>query len=144
MSLSNTCFISGHLDLTQEEWNAHYKEKIDKAIESGCNFVIGDAPGADYMSALYLKEKGVGNVLIFHMFNEPRNNPGFCTKGGFKTDTERDEFMTCASGFDIAWVRSEEECKKLYGKQWKPRISGTQRNLDRRKTQCYYLLPNKN
>ncbi len=132
MSLDNTCFISGHTDLTQKEWDEHYKEKIDKAIESGCNFIVGDSNGTDAMSLHYLKHKKVSNVLICHMLDEPRNNPGFCCKGGFKSDTERDEFMTSASGLDIAWVRPEEECKKLYGKKWKPRISGTELNIIRR------------
>lgn len=143
--MDKTCFISGHLDLSQEEWDTHYKEPIDKAIEMGCNFIVGDAKGADYISSSYLKERGVSNVIIYHMFEKPRNNPGYCSKGGFKTDTERDEFMTCASGFDIAWVRPKEERIKLYGENYQSeRLSGTQRNLDRRKKHNEFLLSNKN
>ena len=41
--------------------------------------------------------------------------------------------MTEDSDRDIAWIRSEEETKKLYGKKYRPgRVSGTQKNIDRR------------
>ena len=106
-------FISGHLDLTQEEFDKHYKPAINYAIYFGYSFVIGDARGADKMSQEYIK--GMGNnvwelVTVYHMFDKPRNNVGnFTTKGGFKSDEERDIKMTLASDYDIAWVRPGRE-----------------------------------
>jgi hypothetical protein len=67
------------------------------------------------------------------MFDKPRNNFSFECKGGFTSDTERDESMTKDSDFNILWVRSEEETKKLLGKKYKPGfVSGTERNRLRR------------
>ena len=134
--MPKTYFISGHLDIRQNEWSEHYRQRIDKIIENDplCCFVIGDARGTDKLSSKYLWNRGIKNVTIYHMFDKPINNPGFPTKGGFKSDNERDTSMTNNSDQDIAWVRSEEESKKLYGKRYrKNRISGTQKNINRRK-----------
>lgn len=40
-------FISGHLDITEEEFNSHYVAMIDAAIESRGHFVVGNARGSD-------------------------------------------------------------------------------------------------
>jgi len=117
-------YISGHLDLTPEEFEEHYKPSIDAAIFHGNEMVVGDARGADKMAQEYIKS--IGNnvyelVTVFHMFTNPRNNvANFKTVGGFKTDTERDEAMTAASDYDIAWVRPGRE------------KSGTAKNIARR------------
>ena len=116
-----TYFISGHLDLTQEEFDLHYKSLIDAALLKGCGFVIGDASGGDTMAQKYLCDK-THNVVIYHMFTEPRNYvcKQFETKGGYKSDGERDREMTEHSDEDIAWIRPGKE------------KSGTARNLKRR------------
>lgn len=47
--------------------------------------------------------------------------------------SQRDAAMTASSDYDILWVRSDEETKKLYGAKYRPgRVSGTQKNKDRR------------
>ncbi|MDY6900356.1 MAG: hypothetical protein SWZ49_20110 [Cyanobacteriota bacterium] len=112
-------FISGHLDLTQTEFNEHYCPQIDDALSNNQGFVVGDARGADTLAQQYLLNKTKA-VVVYHMFESPRNNAGFPTRGGFQTDNERDEQMTRDSHQDIAWVRRGR--KK----------SGTQKNLDRR------------
>jgi len=118
-------FISGHLDLTPEEFDEHYKPFIDAAVFHGNKMVVGDAKGADAMAQEYIKS--IGNnvyelVTVYHMFEHPRNNAAeFKTRGGFKSDTERDEAMTKASDYDIAWVRPGRE------------KSGTAKNIARRK-----------
>jgi uncharacterized protein (DUF433 family) len=112
-------YISGHLDLTEDEFEEHYRPKIDDAIARGDRFVVGDAPGADRMAQLYLHGK-THRVMVYHMKTSPRNNVGFHTVSGFESDTERDEQMTYNSTTDIAWVRPGRE------------DSGTRRNLDRR------------
>ncbi|MBD2206972.1 hypothetical protein H6G33_31360 [Calothrix sp. FACHB-1219] len=112
-------FISGHLDITQAEFEMHYRPLIDRAIAQNECFVVGDAPGADTLAQQYLWGRTEA-VIVYHMFTSPRNNPGFSTRGGFQSDLERDTQMTLDSDRDIAWVRPGRE------------QSGTQANCDRR------------
>lgn len=123
--MSEIAFISGHLDVTQAEFDHFYKQHIDTAIEKGHSFVVGDARGADTLAQVYLHSRGVKNVTVFHMFKKPRGEKGgvFPTKGGFRTDDERDSAMSSSSTYDIAWLRDPE------------RNSGTRRNLERRTKQ---------
>ena len=113
------CFISGHLDLSEQEFQEHYAPRIDRALALGATFVVGDARGADAMAQLYLKLKGA-NSTVYHMFESPRHNAGFATKGGFRNDSERDAAMTLDSTEDLAWIRPGRE------------KSGTAKNLKRR------------
>jgi len=116
-----TYFISGHLDLTEDEFNEHYGPIIDLALSDQDSFVIGDARGADTIAQAYLTNK-TSRVIVYHMFESPRNNVGdFPTIGGFRSDNERDSSMTQNSDHDIAWVRPGR--KK----------SGTAKNIERRK-----------
>lgn len=121
-------FISGHLDLTQEEFNQHYAPQIDKVLaEPGFNaFVVGDARGADTMAQEYLaknRSTAYNHTTVFHMFDKPRNcaDADFATKSGYQTDEERDNAMTIESHYDIAWVRPGRE------------KSGTAKNIERRR-----------
>lgn len=119
-------FISGHLDLTLEEFLAHYVPQFEAALDIDPNsaFVVGDAGGADTAAQGWLKtflQDGQRNVIVYHMFESPRNNVGgFPTRGGFINDDERDAAMTADSTDDIAWVRPGRE------------RSGTAKNLKRR------------
>ena len=125
-----TYFISGHLDLTPEEFSEHYAPKIDAGIEAKANFVVGDARGADALAQQYLHSKQLPphteafphRVKVYHMLDAPRFNAGFPTVGGFKSDADRDMAMTFASYEDICWVRPGRE------------KSGTAKNLKRRKS----------
>ena len=114
-------FISGHGDVTSDEFKSHYAFKIDIALKKGdCKFIVGDFRGLDAMAQKYLKDKNA-NVTVYHMFKSPMNNIGIhSTKGGFKDDKSRDSTMTKDSDFDIAWVREGKE------------HSGTAKNLKRR------------
>lgn len=115
-----TYFISGHLDLTQEEFDLYYAPRINSVMQEAKWFVVGDARGTDSMAQSYLKLNGAKNVTVFHMFESPRNNPGFPTMGGFDGDDDRDAAMTRVSDEDIAWVRPGRD------------RSGTAANLARR------------
>lgn len=48
-------FISGHRDITQEEFDANYVPAIEDAIDNGqttwedCEFIVGDCKGCDQM-----------------------------------------------------------------------------------------------
>lgn len=119
--MQKTAFVSGHLKISQEEFETHYIPLLDKGIEEGHKFVIGDANGVDAMAQQYLEQKGVTDITVYHMFTSPRNTVT-CAKlvGGFTDDDSRDAAMTKASTYDIAWVRQGKE------------KSGTQKNLDRR------------
>lgn len=117
-----TAYISGHLKLSAAEFEEHYVPKIQEAAKRGDSFVVCDARGADTMAQEYFYQIGVENVTVYHMFDKPRNNKyHFPTKGGYKTDDERDAACTATSDYDIAWVRPGRE------------ESGTAKNLHRRK-----------
>jgi 8-oxo-dGTP pyrophosphatase MutT (NUDIX family) len=119
-----SCFVSGHLDLTREEFDAHYFPRIFEAHASGMTFVVGDANGVDLMAQDAIKHFG-GKAVVYHMLGRARNNPhGFPTRGGFKSDSQRDAAMTKASAEDIAWVRPGREG------------GGTARNIARRQRQA--------
>lgn len=117
-------FISGHLNITEQEFNKYYREHVDMAITCGHDIIIGDAKGADLLAQRCCSSIQKRNYLsgIIPEFTSPRNNTGsWKTVGGFKTDDERDEAMTLASTYDIAWLRDPN------------RNSGTRRNIERRK-----------
>lgn len=117
-----TYFISGHLDLTEEEFMEHYAPRIlDVLSGPECRVVVGDASGADAIAQGYLHSLDMKQVIVFHMMKRPRNNVGgFPTISGYASDEERDTALTAASDEDIAWVRPGRE------------KSGTAKNLIRR------------
>lgn len=123
----NTYFISGHRDITEEEFEINYKVAIDSVLFDNPNaiFVVGDYYGVDIMAQNYLLDH-VGiepeRVTVYHMFDSPRNKNEKVVNlvGGFKSDEERDAAMTKASAFDIAFVRDHTK------------ISGTGTNILRR------------
>lgn len=120
--------ISGHGDLTLEEWLQHYRPEIDHALQQQAHFVVSDFRGADVLSQEYLKDK-TPHVTLCHCFEKPRyraetfNLPAkqWTIKSGFTSDEDRDVWMTANSTADIAWVREGRE------------KSGTAKNLARRK-----------
>ena len=139
-------FISGHLDLSAEQFRDHYVPYIQKAIEQGHSFVLGSARGADTMALDFLLEQKVNLKKRITVYVFSRNGHfqsktikrllhlGVKVNHGFMSDTERDEACTKASTYDIAWVRPKEETAKLLGAKYDPnRLSGTEQNLIRRK-----------
>lgn len=120
-----TYFISGHRNITFEEFEKNYAKALELAAQEQSNFVIGDYYGVDIMAQNYLMNSlkiDPDRITVYHMFEAPRNiNPKIKnTKGGFKSDSERDAAMTEASDEDIAFVRDP--------KKW----SGTGENILRR------------
>lgn len=112
---NKTVFISGHGNLTFEEWLEHYKPLIDKCLLLNYHFILGDFRGTDVLSIEYLKNK-TSNVTICHCFKKARYNVDIINLqsanwkyvGGFKTDEERDSYMTSNSDEDIAWIRYDK------------------------------------
>jgi len=117
---SKVYFVSGHLDLSVDEFLTNYVPRLEEALKEGAMFVVGDARGADVIAQRWLKQHSA-QVTVYHMFDQPRHNAGFQTVGGFVTDEGRDSYMTVISADDIAWVRPGRE------------NSGTANNLARRK-----------
>ena len=122
-----TYFISGHRDITEDEFERNYKPVLEAIVNDvpDCRFVVGDYYGADIMAQNYLVDVldvEPERITVYHMFEAPRNiNPKITnTVGGFGSDRERDEAMTAASSNDIAFVRNNTM------------ISGTAENILRR------------
>lgn len=123
----NTYFISGHRDITEEEFEANYQEKLNYVVSEheDCKFVVGDYHGVDIMAQNYLidvLQVDPSRITVYHMLEQPKNiNPKIIKlKGGFSSDDERDSAMTNASFEDIAFVRDNKK------------ISGTAENILRR------------
>ena len=113
-------FVSGHIDLTIDEFVEHYVPKLEAAVRAGAEFVTVDAPGADFYAQSVLRA-AKAKVTIYHMFTKPRNKvDGVSLVGGFKSHNQKDAAMTKVSDADIAWVRPGKD------------KSGTSRNLIRR------------
>jgi hypothetical protein len=115
--------ISGHLNLSEDEFWEHYAPAIMRAIADGHSFVVGDAPGGDRMGQTLLSGFNVP-VTVYYCanFDRPRHNiGGFPTVGAGLSQSGKDAARTRASDYDIAWVRPGRE------------DSGTARNLARRK-----------
>ena len=131
-------FISGHRNLTQEDFNNYYGEKLAQ-IETRFQFltrikeedictpyyIMGDYEGCDIMAQQFLIETLKADpkrIKVYHMGDKPMNLFSEDVKlvGGFKTDNERDEAMTFDSDEDIAFIYDETK--------W----SGTGQNILRR------------
>lgn len=130
--MTKTAMISGHLDLSESEFDGYYSPYILAAMASGHDFVIGDAKGADDMAQRLIKEwtpilNYTGRVTIYHMLTIPRFNAGFATKGGYTRDSGKDAAMTAESDYDILYVRPSKHSSES------GRVSGTENNLIRRK-----------
>ena len=123
-----TYFISGHRDLTWEEFAKWYAPLIGTIYHTDqkARFVLAECAGCDSMAQDYLLSIGVltDNVKVYHMFENPRYlaSPQFKTEGGYTSDIERDTAMTNDSDCDIAFIRIGKE------------KSGTAQNILRRWT----------
>lgn len=122
-------FISGHRDITEEEFKRYYIPAIYSAYYEDPDFegfVVGDYEGVDKMAMDYITKNLPCGLTIFHMFENPRNTPEDESRvsyiGHYKTDEERDAAMTRVSDVDIAFVKKG---------RWN---SGTAQNIKRRHT----------
>jgi hypothetical protein len=130
-------FISGHIDLSEEEFRQHYIPPLELAIAAkDASFVVGDAPGADTMAQTFLHSHGIHNVTVFHKGPQPKCNcfpEKWKTSGPFTSHSAKDAAMTDASDHDILYIRSAEETKQRLGDKYDPSfVSGTQANFNRR------------
>lgn len=114
-----TYFVSGHRDLTQEEFNEHYIPLIDKVMKEDpwAEFVVGDWEGCDTMFVEHLlTNPNYPDTIIVYadecvmkpLGEDPLNFSRIYFKECSNYD-ECDEWMTYNSDFDIAWIRPGRE-----------------------------------
>ena len=112
-----TYFISGHSDVTKEEFAKYYIPKILNGIKEKANFIMGDFIGVDTMAIEFLHNFVENNsnftatqVTIYHKKEKLECNFfNFNTKGGFSGIKDRDIAMTNNSTHDILWIREGKE-----------------------------------
>lgn len=106
-------FISGHRDLTEDEFNIYYKPKIDDVIrrDKNATFIIGTSQGCDTMAIKYLDEiEAWFKIYPYEKhYYKPKNGTGYISNNVFTSFDERDKYMTHISDFDIAWIRKGKE-----------------------------------
>lgn len=140
-----TYFISGHRNLSYEDFEKYYIPTIKNIIDFDNYpvFVMGDYEGVDKFAMDYIYNQTFCEIIIYHMGNNPKNVPenidkerptiiddihtlenkcGFLVSysGGYKSDEERDAAMTKISDCDIAFIKDN---------RWN---SGTAQNIKRR------------
>ena len=113
-------FISGHRDLTQEEFDMHYAQLIDEIMRNDpfAEFIVGDWEGCDTMSINFLLEQvEYPPITIYHVEEEPRvkygNESVLNGENIYNIKLENydecDAQMTFDSTFDVAWIRPGRE-----------------------------------
>ena len=128
-----TAFISGHTDLTREEFDAHYLAPLRHVLREGHRVVVGNAEGGDTMALQHLLANGHDSALItVYVFRGRQMLYPVATVGNWTSYSQRDAAMTAASDYDLCWVRPEAECRRLYGDKYRKRVSGTEQNVLRR------------
>lgn len=125
-----TYFISGHRDITEEEFDEFYKPAILDAINESedewddCEFIVGDCRGCDEMAAKFIAEHikqtiedtmDITNIpcslTIYHMFSEPRFRVGV-------QGEDRGWYLDCCECSDHKEDSDElyelEECPEIF------------------------------
>ena len=135
-------FVSGHVDIDETEFLAHYADRLDAAIAAGHSFVLGNAQGTDTLALRYLlsalgqEADARVRVAFYSAYMQPSDYdipPAALIPQTFTSNAKRDAYLTQISDYDIAWVRSEAASRALYGDKYRAsRVSGTQKNLLRR------------
>lgn len=119
-------FISGHRDLTWEEFAKWYTPLINTIYhtDKDAKFVVADCEGCDSMAQDYLVAIGATRVVTYHIRNRTKYvaNKSWTQTSEYTSDIERDTVMTKVSDCDIAFIREGRE------------DSGTAQNILRRWT----------
>lgn len=109
-------FVSGHRDLTPEEFEEHYALLIYGLImeDTFAEFYVGDWEGCDSMFMDYIEDNFVDTTVHIVCVDSPRLsiNPDSKNKliiHKYNTYDECDSAMTHNTQLDIAWVRPGKE-----------------------------------
>ena len=113
-----TYFISGHRDITEQEFKEHYIPQINRVLELDkyAHFRIGDWKGCDDLAFNYLLDRIKDfQIITIHCIDCVRL-PKYSEKQypyimPYKCETydECDRTMTEYSDFHIAWIRPGRE-----------------------------------
>jgi hypothetical protein len=114
-----TYFISGHRDLTQEEFDKHYVPTLRHILKKDpmADFVVGDWEGCDTMALKWLiSHRDYPDVDVYYVnkvrvtfFGEELTNFYNVMLRPCTSYDECDSMMTKASDFDVAWIRPGRE-----------------------------------
>lgn len=113
-------FVSGHRDLTLEEFEKYYIPIIDNVLseDAFAEFIVGDWEGCDLMTVEYLSlfPKETIEITIYYVENvrmRPFRDSIYNLENVYfkekSTYDECDASMTIDSDFDIAWIRPGRE-----------------------------------
>lgn len=113
-------FVSGHRDLTKEEFRRHYRSLLINIIDNDpfAEFIVGDWEGCDSMFIDFLlSQPDYPPITVYHVEQTPRITYDGESLLNFEnvyfrqcaTYDECDERMTLDSTFDVAWIRSGRE-----------------------------------
>lgn len=103
-------FISGHKDLTQEEFEQYYIPLINQGMYNNVKFYISNYQNCDRFCYDYFEKCEYYNVEIcFNRLGFSKINDKFIKAVGFKSDEEILIYMTEHTDKDIAWVRNENQ-----------------------------------
>ena len=122
-------FVSGHRDLTMEEFDRHYVYQLDRVLAEDpyAEFVVGDWEGSDTIFVKYMEEYYTDvRIHIFYVFSS-RIEEGEFNEYRFHECNNYDDCdasMTRHSDFDITWIRPGRE------------DSHTAKNIKRRYNLC--------
>ena len=114
----NTYFISGHRDITENEFEYYYIPLINEALSENPNakFIVGDCDGVDIMAQNYLVSiiDDISRITVYCVGDTPKNinSEIIYIKNGFNDEREKDIAMTNASFKDIALVK---QCEYITG-----------------------------
>jgi hypothetical protein len=114
----NTYFISGHRDITENEFEYYYIPLINEALSENPNakFIVGDCDGVDIMAQNYLVSiiDDISRITVYCVGDTPKNinSELIYIKNGFNDEREKDTAMTNSSFKDIALVR---QCEYITG-----------------------------
>lgn len=102
-------FVSGHLDVTPEEFAQHYAPGLQQHVLAGNTFVVGDARGADRLAHDFLNQLGA-DVTVFHMKDKPRLRDQLQNTGGVsqRRGARRRHDCFFGYGFGVGAPRSRE------------------------------------
>lgn len=122
-------FVSGHRDLTKEEFERYYVPFIDLVIseDNFAEFVVGDWEGCDSMFVKYMEDLYADIRINIFYVDTPRIKGGEYNNYFFRKCESYDECdatMTACSHFDVTWVRPGRE------------DSHTAKNIKRRYNLC--------
>jgi hypothetical protein len=131
-----TYMISGHIDLTREQFDKYYKPQIDE-VPKGSHFIMGNALGADSFALEYINDKSTITVVCKDDRHLPTEK-GIKVVYGFNSFPDRDGYMTSNSNHDIAFLRNDTMAlgsgtmMNLMRRQYSPEVATLFKNHMRR------------